>query len=77
MSYVVVHFLERREVFIDDQSQGDNVTAAGVPRALLCGLGPHTFRLGGASNYTPPEQTVDVPDATQINPFPIKFERTA
>ena len=74
MSYVVVHFAERREVFIDNQSQGNNVDESGVPRALLCGEGWHTFRLGGPANYTPPPQTLNVPDATMINPFPVTFE---
>jgi hypothetical protein len=74
MSYVVVHFVECREVFIDGQSQGNNVNEQGVPRSLLCGAGVHTFRLGGPGNFTPPHQTLNVPDATQINPFPVTFE---
>ena len=77
MSYAVVRFSERREVFIDDESQGDNVDGDGTPRALLVGEGWHTFRLGGPSNYTPPRQILKVPDATQIHPFPVVFEKNA
>jgi len=77
MSYVVVRFPERREVFIDDQSQGNNVDGAGTPRALLVGEGWHTFQLGGLGNYTPATQTLNVPDATQINPFPVVFALNA
>jgi len=75
MGYVVVQFTERREVFIDDQSQGENVDDAGQPRALLVGDGWHTFRLGGASDYNPLFQTVNVPDSTMIKPFPVIFHR--
>jgi hypothetical protein len=75
MSWVVVRFSERREVFIDGQSQGDNVDGAGKQRPLLVNAGFHTFRLGGAANYTPPSQNVDVPEATNIVPFPIVFVR--
>ena len=39
MSYVIVQFSEPREVFIDDQSQGDNLAASGRPRALFVGAG--------------------------------------
>lgn len=77
MSYVVVHFPERREVIIDGQSQGNNVDENGSLRVLICHEGPHMFRLGGASDYTPPEQTVDVPDASALNPFPVIFEKKA
>ena len=77
MSYVVVKFPEPREVFMDDQSQGDTVDGDGTPRALFAGEGWHTFRLGGPSDYTPPAQTLNVPDATQINPFPVVFEQNA
>lgn len=77
MSYIVVRFAECREVFIDDQSQGDNVDGNGAPRALLVGEGWHAFRLGGPSDYTPPVQTLNVPDATQIQPFPVVFEKNA
>jgi hypothetical protein len=74
MSYVVVHFAECREVFIDNQSQGNNVDEHGVPRSLFCGEGWHSFRLGGAANYQPPLQILIVPDATPINPFAVTFE---
>ena len=46
MSYVIVQFSEPREVFIDDQSQGDNLAASGRPRALLTvRLRPHRLRV--------------------------------
>ena len=76
MSFVVVHFPECREVFIDDQSQGDNVDDTGRPRPLLANAGFHTFRLGGAPNCDPPTQTVNVPEATIIAPFPVIFTKT-
>jgi hypothetical protein len=75
MGYVVVRFSERREVFIDDESQGDNLNDVGVPRALLVGDGVHTVRLGGLRDYNPMSQTVNVVDSTIIRPFPVVFHR--
>ena len=77
MSWVVVKFPECREVFIDGQSQGDNVDGAGKPYPFAVNAGSHTFRLGGAANYTPPNPTVDVPEATIIAPFPVVFVKVA
>lgn len=74
MSWVVVVFPERREVFCDDRSEGDTLDTDGKPRALLIGEGTHTFRLGGAPPCRPNEQTVYVPDAGAINPFRVVFE---
>ena len=76
MSYVVVQFPECREVFVDDQSQGDNVDGTGRPLPLFVNAGSHTFRLGGAPNFSPPTQTVDVPEVPIITPFPVLFTTT-
>ena len=76
MSYVIVQFPERREVLMDDQSQGDNVDANGLPRPLIVNAGFHTFRLGGAPNFAPPVQTVDVPEVPIITPYPVVCTRT-
>ena len=76
MSWVVVVFPERREVFVDDESEGSNIEGAGAFRALLIGEGPHVFRLGGEANYTPAAQTVNVPDASLVDPFRVVFQKT-
>lgn len=68
-SYVVVVCREPREVFIDGQSQGDNITANGRPRVLFVPPGFHTFRLGGYAST----QTVDVPATPIIAPFRVEF----
>jgi hypothetical protein len=75
MSWVIVQFPECREVFIDGQSQGDNVDGGGKPYSFEVNAGFHTFRLGGAANYRPPSQTIDVPEATNIAPFPVVFRK--
>lgn len=76
MSYAVVQFAECRKVFIDDQDQGDNVDATGKPYPLLVNAGLHTFRLGGAPNFAPASQTVDVPEVPIILPFVVVFTKT-
>ena len=74
MSYVIVRFVEPREVYIDDQGQGSNIAASGKPRALFVGAGIHTFRLGGP-NVDPPTQRLDVPERPILNPFAVDFRK--
>ena len=76
MSYVVVQFPECREVFVDGQSQGNNVDEASKPYPLLVNAGFHTFRLGGPPNFAPASQTVDVPEVPLIVPFAVVFTKT-
>ncbi|HEU4367124.1 MAG TPA: hypothetical protein VFV05_02715 [Methylomirabilota bacterium] len=77
MSWVVVQFAECREVFIDDQNQGDNVDAQGRLNPLLVNAGTHTFTLGGAPNFAPPSQTLLVPEVSIGTPFSVIFAKTA
>lgn len=75
MGRVIVKFPERREVFVDDKSQGDNINAGGEYRSLLLGDGLHTFRLGGDQNYTPRSQDIEVGGGTIILPQSVVFEK--
>ena len=76
MGYVHVVFPERREVFVGDDSQGDNRDEHGRYRTLRVGEGLQTFRLGGPPDYTPPTQTVTVPEGTSaILPFRVVFTK--
>jgi len=75
MSYVIVRFVEPREVYIDDQAQGSNLAASGKPRALFVGAGVHTFRLGGAPDVDPPTQKLDVPERPILDPFCVAFHK--
>jgi hypothetical protein len=75
MSFVVVKFPECREVFIDNRSEGDNVDAESRPRPLLVNAGWHTFRLGGAADFAPVAQTVDVPEVPMLAPFSVVFTK--
>lgn len=75
MGYVIVEFPERREVFVDHASQGDNREATGEYRILRIGDGLQTFRLGGPQDYTPLSRTVDIVDTTPIEPLRVIFER--
>jgi hypothetical protein len=77
VSYVVVLFPERREVFIDGDNQGDNTGANGRPRALLVGVASPTFRLGGGSGVIPLSQTIEVPEASISAPFVVVFTKMA
>lgn len=77
MSYVIVLFSEPREVYIDDQGQGDNLAASGRPRALFVGAGDHTFRLGGQADVDPPSQTLTVPERPILDPFRVRFTKRA
>ncbi len=75
MSYVLVLFPEPRVVYIDDEAQGSNIAASGKPRALFVNAGTHTFRLSRATDVSPAEQTVDVPERPILNPFPVEFKK--
>lgn len=75
MGYVIVEFPERREVFIGDDSQGDNRDDNDEYRILIVGDGRQTFRLGGKLNYTPRSRTVVVANTTSIQPLRVVFER--
>jgi len=75
MSYVIVQFVEPREVYIDDHPQGSTTAASGKPRALFVGAGTHTFRLGGTPNVDPPTQTLDVPERAILDPFRVDFRK--
>ena len=75
MSYVIVRFVEAREVYIDDQPQGSNLATTGKPRALFVGAGTHTFRLGGAADVDPPTQRLDVPERPILDPFFVDFKK--
>lgn len=75
MGYVIVEFPERREVFIGDDSQGDNQDENGQYRILRVGDGRQTFRLGGLPDYTPLSQTVVVANATSIQPLRVIFQK--
>jgi hypothetical protein len=77
MGYVIVQFPDSREVFMDDESQGDNRDESGQYRILLVGDGWHTFRLGGAADYTPVDVTVAVAGSTAVSPFTIVFYKSA
>ena len=75
MGRVIVEFPERREVFVDDESQGDNRENNGAYRILRVGDGLRIFRLGGPADYVPPKQVVEVSDTTSIKPLRVVFEK--
>jgi hypothetical protein len=77
MGYVIVQFPDCREVFMDDESQGDNRDESGQYHILLVGDGWHTFRLGGAADHTPVDVTVAVAGSTAVSPFTIVFYKSA
>lgn len=77
MGRVIVEFPECREVFVGDKSQGNNRDEQGEYRILLIGDGLQTFRLGGATNYTPPTQSVEVGSGTVILPQRVVFRKNA
>ena len=75
MGYVIVEFQERREVLVNNFSQGDNRDENGEYRILRVGDGLQTFRLGGPQDYRPPSQTVEVADTTPIQPLRVVFQK--
>ena len=74
MGWVIVEFPERREVFVDDKSQGDNRHAEGRYRVLNVDDGLHTFRLAGVG-VTPPFQEATVMDTSILEPLSVVFTR--
>jgi len=77
MGRVIVEFPECREVFVGDKSQGNNRDEQGEYLILLIGDGLQTFSLGGARNYTPLSQSVQVGAGSVINPQRLVFRRNA
>ena len=77
MGRVIVEFPERREVFVGDKSQGNNRDEQGVYLILLIGDGLQTFTLGGAKNYTPLSQSVQVGGGSVIIPQRVIFRKNA
>ncbi len=75
MEYVIVEFAERREVLIDDISQGDNMGPSGKYRLLMVEEGRHEFGLGGPNDYAPLRQTVVIGGTSPINPLRVAFEK--
>lgn len=75
MEYVIVEFAERREVLVDDVSQGDNMTASGNYRLLMVTDGTHKLELGGSKNYVPSAQTVVIDGTSPINPLRVVFQK--
>ena len=75
MGRVIVEFPERREVFVGDKSQGNNRDEQGVYLILLIGDGLQTFSLGGAKNYTPLSQSVQVGGGSVIIPQRVIFQK--
>lgn len=76
MSWVVVQFAECRDVIMDAVSQGDNMDAQGRLEPKIVNAGVHTFTLGGAPNFAPASQTVNVPEVPVNAPFAVVFTKT-
>jgi hypothetical protein len=75
MGHILVRFPEPREVFIDGESQGLNVDAAGHYRVLVVSEGVHRVELGGPEDYTPAAWLLDVPATSVLAPLQVVFER--
>ena len=75
MEYVIVEFPERREVFMGGVSQGNNLNDAGGHRILPVDEGKHTFTLGGAKDFEPDSQLVNVTGTTPVQPQHIVFTK--
>lgn len=74
MGWIVVEFSERREVFVGGNSHGFNCTETGQPCALQVGDGLQTIWLGGAADFEPASQQVNVPATSDpILPFRVVF----
>lgn len=75
MEYVVVEFLDRREVLVDGICYGDNRNPDNQYRILRVPEGLHRFRLRGPDNYVPLWQTVEVKDTDPVDPMHVVFEK--
>jgi mannitol-specific phosphotransferase system IIBC component len=65
--FVVVTFLTRRRVFMDDQPMGS------TGERLTVQAGFHDFDLGSPADYTPPTQNVNVLNTTPSDPMIVPF----
>jgi len=69
MEYVIVTFLTRRLVYIDDEENGY------TNDVLRVDAGTHVFALGNLDNFRPAQRTVRVEDTSVLEPLEIKFFR--
>lgn len=68
MEYVEVECNETRDVYIDDQKNGE------TNQTLRVSAGKHTFTLGGEQNYSPDSITKTIENTSVIEPQILKFE---
>jgi hypothetical protein len=69
MEYVIVRFLTRRRVYIDDEENGyTNVV-------LRIDAGTHVFALGTLENFRPASRTVTVTATSVLEPLEVRFFR--
>jgi len=69
MEYVIVTFLEPREVFVDGDVCGN------TGEVLIVEKGTHRFRLSDPQDYTPQWRQPTVKGTTFANPMEVTFER--
>ena len=74
MEYVIVEFPEAREVMVDGQTQGVNLSGQEF-RVLMVEEGLHEVSLGGNPNYIPRSQKIVVDGTSPINPLRVRFEK--
>ncbi|HWQ94086.1 MAG TPA: hypothetical protein VN418_01095 [Gammaproteobacteria bacterium] len=67
--YVIVVFPTKRQVYIDDESNGH------TNDKLRVDTGTHVFDLGTYANYAPESQTVLVEGTSSLEPMKIVFTR--
>ena len=75
MGFVIVEFVEPREVRVNGESQGQNMDDAGHYRILRVADGIQTFSLGPPADYVPEEQAVVVGGTSLIEPLRVTFQR--
>jgi len=67
MEFVVVHYQDERDVYINGQMTGK------TNETLVVGEGHQKFDLGLPKDYEPLSQEVLVENTTEITPLEIKF----
>lgn len=75
MEFIIVEFIDRREILVDGIGYGFNREPNGDERILQVAEGLHRFRLRGHENYVPLWHEVEVKNTDPNEPLRVVFRR--
>ncbi len=70
MEYLLVRFLEKRRVIIDDIDTGQH-----TGEVIEMEGGHHDIRLSGPDDFVPETQSIILQDTTELEPMEVRFAK--